>query len=719
MDRAEKLKKYGNKRRRQARHGRNGSARGTSRQKAVRLAGAAFASVCLAGLLLFLLRPKKDDTDFLYVTKGELASCMSFLAEEILPDGWEKEADAYVTQAEMKTLIHNVGLAGLIPVSGGTERLGRQAVTEYYEQMLDYLDLENAVQKETILVLSRDGKTCRTQEETLQAGAAVSGLKDFYTYAVYVMDDQIIGVKAESEKTMALRQVQVQSVSGDSVQVIYQTKKYKIPCKDQTGIEELKRAGSGASCVLCIKGGAITKIKETTAKSSPETQKKSQAQTLSDSVKVLLLNQGKIYYDQIFFTSDNPWSVKQTVKKKEKKTAYQPSDLLSVKKLKLSKGGSAVITSAGENGKLYLAGADGGRISKGYYGSLTVYRDTEGYYVVNHVKIEKYLYSVVASEMPASFGAEALKAQAVCARSYVYRQMAANDYRRYHAQIDDSTNYQVYNKSEVVEADIEAVEATAGEVMYAGDEIVNAYYFSSSFGYTSGMEIWGQDEAAYPYLKVKSLNPSQKSGKAKTGQTPDLSREEDFQAYISDRKAPAFDSHSRYFRWTAKVELSAAVKELKNKIKERQKVNPDHFTFYSTAKQKPKKAASLKGFGGVKKMYVSKRGRSGAILVLTIQFEFGKVEIKSEYNIRAVVGCAMEGITYADGTANSGPGFVPSAYFSISFDKKSKRYLLSGGGNGHGMGMSQYGAAGMAKEGWSYKEILAFFYDGVKVKKTA
>ena len=137
MDRAEKLKKYGKKRKRQARSGRNGSVRRSSRQKAVRLAGAAVASACLAGLLLFLLRPKKGGTDFLYVTKGELASCMSFLSEEILPDGWKREEDAYVTQAEMKALIHNVGLAGMIPASGGSERLTRQEVMECYEQMLE------------------------------------------------------------------------------------------------------------------------------------------------------------------------------------------------------------------------------------------------------------------------------------------------------------------------------------------------------------------------------------------------------------------------------------------------------------------------------------------------------------------------------------------------------------------------------------------------------
>ena len=116
-------------------------------------------------------------------------------------------------------------------------------------------------------------------------------------------------------------------------------------------------------------------------------------------------------------------------------------------------------------------------------------------------------------------------------------------------------------------------------------------------------------------------------------------------------------------------------------------------------------------------MSCTKRGKSGAILVLTIQFEFGKVEIRSEYNIRSVVGCAMEQITYADGTSDTASRFLPSAYFTVSFDKKSSRYVLTGGGNGHGMGMSQYGAAGMSQAGWDYKQILSFYYDGATVKK--
>ncbi len=707
MDRAAKLKKYGTK------HSHVLGKKNRDASVEIKVAVIVAVMICALGLLFFAFHHKKEESALGYVTKAELASCMSFLLEDTLPKEWQQDADSYVTQGQMKELIRNIGLAGIVSVSGGNEPLKREEVMNYYEQILDYLDLDHSVNEKMILILSSDGKSCQTQLGSLKWECPVQGIADFYTYEVYIQDQKILGIKAQSEKTAALREVQVYSVSDDKVQVTYEQEEYEIACKDKEGLKELK--GAAASCTLCIKGGAITKVKniskENAAKGKEDKEGKEEIKEKSasqpDTVKVVLLNQGAVHYDQIYLACDGKW----TIKKNEKKTVHKKTDVVSVKKLKIKKGKFAVAEPAKAEGKLYLTDKKGNPVSKGYYGTITIYKDGQGYYLVNKVNIEKYLYSVVASEMPAAFGSEALKAQAVCARSYVYRQMAAEDYRDYHAQIDDSTNYQVYNKSDVVNADMQAVEATAGEVMYAQDEIVNAYYFSSSFGRTANMEIWGQKEKDYPYLKIKSLNPADTSS-----DKLDLSDEEDFRKYISKKEADVFDSSSRYYRWQAKAELSACTKELKEKIKIRQEINPNQFTFYSTAKKKVRKVSSLKGFGGAKKMYCSKRGKSGAVLVLTIQFEFGKVEIKSEYNIRSIIGCTMEQITYADGTTDTGSRFLPSAYFSLSYHKKSGRYVLTGGGNGHGMGMSQYGAAGMAQAGWNYKQILTFFYDGVKVQ---
>ena len=71
----------------------------------------------------------------------------------------------------------------------------------------------------------------------------------------------------------------------------------------------------------------------------------------------------------------------------------------------------------------------------------------QGYTVVNKISLEDYICGVPPSEMPEKFHVEALKAQAICARSYACMQMVKGDYAALGAHVDDSTNYQVYNKN--------------------------------------------------------------------------------------------------------------------------------------------------------------------------------------------------------------------------------------------------------------------------------
>lgn len=706
MDRAAKVKKY---RKKMTKKRNTYPAFGTP-GSGFQGAGLVSAGIVAAGALIALfmvLHQKSRTAELAYVTQEEFTSLMSFLTEDPLPGQWQKDSDTAVTGGQLKDFVRDIGLSGVVTVTGGNDKLGRAAVMDCYEQILDYLDLGKAVRRDTILLLSCDGNSCQTKDGELKLNVHSLNLEPFHTYSAYLMGKTLLGVRAESDKTLALRQVQVRSVTDHEIGFGYQKKEYQIACED-TG--ELR---ASQSCTLCIKGGKVTKVKSIEGDAAGGGEEKAQAlpetaRALPKTVKVLLLNNGAIHYKQVYLMGDTGCSVK----KDKKKLKYKKSDVVQVKKLQVKKGSYLIAEPAKSSGKLFLADRKGNKISNGYYGSLIVYRDKEGYYIVNKVNIEKYLYSVVASEMPSYFAIEALKAQAVCARSYVYRQMAANDHQKYHAQIDDSTNYQVYNKSKASSVDVQAVKATAGEVMYAQGGIVNAYYFSSSHGYTSGMEIWNQDEADHPYLRAKSLDPSEK-GNTKF----DLSDEASFKAFITSQKAASYDDGSRYYRWTAKVEPSACLKELKERIRQRREINPGNVTLYSTAGNKAKKVPSLKGFGGFKKLYCAKRGKSGAVLTLTIVFEFGKANIKSEYNIRSVLGCALEQITYADGGTDTDSRFLPSAYFSISFQEKSRRYLLSGGGNGHGMGMSQYGADGMAKAGWDYKKILRFYYDGIEIKK--
>ena len=74
-----------------------------------------------------------------------------------------------------------------------------------------------------------------------------------------------------------------------------------------------------------------------------------------------------------------------------------------------------------------------------YRGHIELLRTADGIAVVNELPLEEYLYSVVPSEMPASYPLEALKAQAICARTYAYGHMLRAGYPRYGAHVDDST----------------------------------------------------------------------------------------------------------------------------------------------------------------------------------------------------------------------------------------------------------------------------------------
>ncbi len=704
MDRAEKMKKY----RKEMAHAdpfRQGSPAPGTGIPVKGLLAAGVIGIVILGLFFFMLYHKKEESDLTYVTQEEFASLMSFLGDGLLQKQPDQEPDSSITYGQLKDAIQAVGLSGTISVNGGAEKLKREVLIDYYTQILDYLDLEESVTRKTILLLEQDKQNCWTQDGKVKCSGDFLHLHPCFTYDVFLANGTLLGVAGKSNQTVALKGVKINAVADKTLSFTYKKREYEVSCTDTDNLSD------GATCTLCIKGGKVTKVKDLKGgKQEAQTEKKTEKQTgtnVSENVRVLLLNKNAVYYDQIYVTC----STKCNVTQKKKKKTYQKSKIVDIKKLKLKKGEYVQLTPAAGIGQLFLADAKGKTISNGYFGRFDIYRDAGGYYIVNQVPVEKYLYSVVASEMPSYFAKEALKAQAVCARSYVYQQMAAGDYQKYHAQIDDSTNYQVYNKSQSCEADVQAVEETAGQVMYAQDAIVTAYYYSSSCGYGSGMEIWNQDSSDYPYLKAKTLDPSGQN------RSFDMSKEKDFRSFITSKQKKSYDDASMYYRWNARVELSSRQKELCQTIRERSKISPQNFAFYAVTGNKTKKVSSMDGFGGVKTMSCKKRSKSGAILALTIAFEFGKVEIKSEYNIRSIVGCTLEQITYADGSANETARFLPSAYFSIAYEKKSGRYVLSGGGNGHGIGMSQYGADGMAKAGWDYKKILRFYYDGVTIKK--
>ncbi len=154
---------------------------------------------------------------------------------------------------------------------------------------------------------------------------------------------------------------------------------------------------------------------------------------------------------------------------------------------------------------IWVEPADGGLVYIGdrwYRGRTLVVPTEKGLTAVNYVDLEQYLYSVIGGEMGSRFPQEALKAQAVAARSYALFQRQKS--RNPHFDVGDTPAWQVYDGvSDESAATLTAVDATAGQVLTYNGEIVEAVFHSSAGGCTENVEdVWTQ---ALPYLRaVKS-----------------------------------------------------------------------------------------------------------------------------------------------------------------------------------------------------------------------
>ncbi len=312
-----------------------------------------------------------------------------------------------------------------------------------------------------------------------------------------------------------------------------------------------------------------------------------------------------------------------------------------------------------------------------YPGAMEIKQEAEGLVLVNEVYLEEYLKRVVPSEMPPSYEKEALKAQAVCARTYAWRQIMANGYKNYGAHVDDSTKYQVYNNVDTSPNTDTAVNETYGKLITYEGQVAEIYYFSTSCGHTTDGTIWGADQADYPYLRGIAV----KEG----GGTMELTDNEAFAQYIKSRPE-GFEADYGFYRWTTEI----------------------------TAKQLAKKVT---GIGNITDVVMKERSTGGIGKVLLVKGSAGSKEILGEGQIRAVLGSADLEIRQQNGNVLTGWDSLPSAFIAI--EKKEGElegaFLVWGGGYGHGVGMSQNGAQAMAKAGKSYKQILEMFYDGTEV----
>ena len=333
-----------------------------------------------------------------------------------------------------------------------------------------------------------------------------------------------------------------------------------------------------------------------------------------------------------------------------------------------------------------------------YYGGFEYQRTTGGYIsVINVLDIEDYVKCVIAAEMSNDWPLEALKAQTVCARTY-----AASQTRHRSAGFDvcSTTDCQAYRGAALSnERSDAAAEETRGVYLYYNGELVtNAVYYSCNGGASESCKnVWGSE---VPYLQGK-LDP--------------------YEASVAWR-------FSRYY-WS----FTATGDELREVLKS--EANTD--------------------IGQVQNVYVSEYSDTGNVIAITFEGTRGSYTARREkcrtllngvydhINVRSMrytvtggdastyyVNDAQSSVTGTGGlyvidgdgavvpnNAGAKDTYVITSGGVQSLERKSANtsntFTFSGSGWGHNVGMSQWGAFAMAEKGYTYRDILNFYYTGI------
>lgn len=428
-------------------------------------------------------------------------------------------------------------------------------------------------------------------------------------------------------------------------------------------------------------------------------------------IRVLLLgNNAEIFHPQVILRAEDSilvediegkesyrvapntelWFYREEQSKEQKIWLIEESSGAVMEK-KIEEGHTYRITNEKES-KIQVISMEKLQGTPSYRGKLEVELRQEGYLFRNELSVEEYLYAVVPSEMPASYGLEALKAQAVCARSYACKNILQNSLFTYGAHVDDSTAYQVYNNIAEQEMSTRAVDETKGQVMVSGEEIVEAYYFSTSCGTTTDAAIWNSKEECR-YIQGCFVEGDGGQNMTLFQNPEELKKEENFRTFITNRQESDFDAEFPWYRWSIWFSKEDIIRLLQEKG-------------YDNA------------VGVPELIQVSRRGCGGVAEELQISGTEGTVVFEREYAIRAFLSPKGMQLLDKDGKENTSFSLLPSGYFVIDSleDGENVYFRLTGGGFGHGAGMSQNAAKQMAEVGYLYSDILKFFYSGVELE---
>ncbi len=307
-----------------------------------------------------------------------------------------------------------------------------------------------------------------------------------------------------------------------------------------------------------------------------------------------------------------------------------------------------------------------GRADRELRGSLEMRWDAKGrgLFLVNVLNLEEYLYGVLASEMPAHWPLEALKAQAVIARTEALFRKAAGTHRKQGFNLCDEQHCQAYGgvKSETTRTR-EAVDATRGEILKHRGKVAHAVYFSNCGGHTqNGSDIhWGDEPywQGVPDMVGGAFPPTPWEFRQWLIRPP--------KTYCE----PGRWSKASHFRWTR----TAMIKDVERRLNRRYRV------------------------GKILEVAVLSRGPAGRALKVEINGDQGRAILRKEGEIRRFFGLAS----------------LRSTFFVVESRRREGRPVpltFHGAGWGHGVGLCQSGAAGRAQDGALYGDILSHYYPG-------
>ena len=347
--------------------------------------------------------------------------------------------------------------------------------------------------------------------------------------------------------------------------------------------------------------------------------------------------------------------------------------------------------------------------------------------VVNIVDLETYIKGVVPYEMSNSWPLEALKVQAVCARSYAYINIHSGKHTSYHFDVCNTTDCQAYygagtNSSsyQANERTDQAVDETAGKYAWYDGQVIEAFYSSSHGGASESVyNVWGSSLEQYPYL-CGVEDPYEADMASKNSYSSWTV------SYTSSELAQRLQARG-YNASSGIASLTLTYSDLGNVIQVR--------VTYGNGESNDLKPTSIRSVFGVSSIRFTVNGQSVSSGAGTSSSgggltANGSASLDSQGTYTVISGSGSLSQAGLDGLyAISGSGSVTPAEDAASgggsgtdtpagtqVTVSGSSYIFQGSGNGHQLGLSQYGARAMAERGFTYDEIIEFYYPGTYVR---